>query len=117
MRHTEARASLESAAEAFYSLGARPWADRARAELRAAEAPRHSPADITVLSPQERRIAEKASAGGTSKQIAAQLSLSSRTVDAHLSNVFRKLGVHSRARLAAALHDHDRRFGPSRESL
>ena len=117
MRHTEARASLESAAEAFYSLGARPWADRARAELRAAEAPRQSPADITVLSPQERRIAEKASAGGTSKQIAAQLSLSSRTVDAHLSNVFRKLGVHSRARLAAALHDHDRRFGPSRESL
>lgn len=117
LRHTEARASLERAAEAFARLGARPWTDRARAELRAAGAPnRQSPADISVLSPQERLIAEKASVGETSKEIAAQLSLSSRTVDAHLANVFRKLGVHSRARLSTALHDYDRRFGPSRES-
>jgi DNA-binding CsgD family transcriptional regulator len=116
LRHTAARAALEHAAEAFCGLGARPWADRARAELRAAGAAnKPPPADIAVLSPQERLIAEKASAGGTSKEIAAQLSISSRTVDAHLSNVFRKLGVHSRTRLATALHDHDRRFGPSQE--
>lgn len=117
LRHTEARASLERAAEAFARLGARPWADRARAELRAAGAPnRQSPADISVLSPQERLIAERASVGGTSKEIAAQLSLSSRTVDAHLANVFRKLGVHSRTRLITALQEHDRRFGPNPES-
>jgi DNA-binding NarL/FixJ family response regulator len=100
----------------FDRLGARPWADRARAELRAAAATNSkSPADATMLSPQERRIAEKASAGLTSKEIAAQLSLSSRTVDAHLSNVFRKLGVHSRTQISTALLDHDRRFGPSQE--
>ena len=111
LRHTEARASLERAAEIFDRLGARPFADRARAELQAAGAPnKQSPADATMLSPQERRIAEQASAGRTSKEIATQLSLSSRTVDAHLSNVFRKLGVHSRSRLATALQEHDRRL-------
>lgn len=110
LRHTEARAPLERAAETFDRLGARPWADRARAELRAAGAPnKQSPSDVTTLSPQERRIAEQASAGRTSKEIANQLSLSSRTVDVHLSNVFRKLGVNRRSRLATALHEHDRR--------
>lgn len=111
LRHTAARASLELAAEGFDRLGARPWADRARAELRAAAATNSkSSADSTTLSPQERRIAEQASAGRTSKEIGTQLSLSSRTVDAHLSNVFRKLGVHSRSRLNAALREHDRRL-------
>jgi DNA-binding CsgD family transcriptional regulator len=112
LRHTEARASLESAAETFDRLGARPWADRARAELLAAGAPnKQSPADAYILTPQERRIAEQASAGRTSNEIANQLSLSSRTVDVHLSNVFRKLGVNRRSRLTTALQEHDRRLG------
>ncbi len=117
LRHAAARAALERAAEGFDRLGARPWADRAHAELRAAAATNSkSPADATLLSPQEQRIAEQASAGWTSKEIATQLSLSSRTVDAHLSNVFRKLGVNKRAELGTALAEHDRRLGPSQES-
>lgn len=112
LRHTEARGPLERAAETFDLLGARPWADRARAELRAAGAPnKDSPSDVTTLSPQERRIAEQASAGRTSKEIASQLSLSPRTVDVHLSNAFRKLGVNRRSRLTSALQEHDRRLG------
>jgi DNA-binding CsgD family transcriptional regulator len=117
LRHTNARASLERAAEGFDHIGAHPWADRARAELRAAATTSaKSPADATMLSPQERRVAEQASAGRTSKEIATQLSLSSRTVDAHLSNVFRKLGVNRRAQLGTALKEHDERFGPRQES-
>jgi DNA-binding CsgD family transcriptional regulator len=116
LRHTEARGPLERAAETFDRLGARPWADRARAELQAAGAPnKDSPSDVTMLSPQERRIAEQASAGRTSKEIANQLSLSSRTVDVHLSNAFRKLGVNRRSRLTAALQEHDRRSGAEPE--
>ena len=103
-RHTEARAALEFAAETFDRLGARPWAERARAELRAAGASaKRSLGDAETLSAQERRIAELAATGHTSKQIAAQLSISARTVDNHLYRVFPKLGITTRAGLSEAL--------------
>ncbi|MGI9162963.1 MAG: ATP-binding protein [Mycobacterium sp.] len=108
LRHSAARDSLVQALDTFDRLGARPWADRARAELAAAGAAAADPrSDGAVLSPQERRVAELAAAGQSSKQIAAQLSISSRTVDAHLSGIFRKLGVNRRARLGAALQNLD----------
>jgi DNA-binding NarL/FixJ family response regulator len=111
-RHTEARAALSRAAEEFDQLGAQPWADRARAELRAAGAPaKQTRGEAAILSPQQRRVAELAASGETSKAIAAQLSLSPRTVDTHLYNALRKLGISRRAALANALRDHDTTTG------
>ena len=107
-RHTEARAALTLAAKKFEHLGARPWADRAHSEFRAAGAPGNRAVDRNApLSPQERRIAELAATGATTKQIASQLSVSPRTVDAHLRNLFPKLGVTSRAALSEALRQLD----------
>ena len=103
-RHAEARAALEFAVETFDRLGARPWAERARAELRAAGASvKKFLGDAATLSAQERRIAELAASGQTTKQIAAQLSISARTVANHLYRVFPKLGITTRAGLSEAL--------------
>ena len=103
LHHTAARAPLGLAAEIFDRLGARPWADRARAELRAAGAPITRTGEHTRLSTQERRVAVLAATGRTTKEIAAELSLSPRTVDSHLHRAFRRLGVTSRAGLSDAL--------------
>ena len=104
-RYTEARAALESAAAGFDRLGARPWADRTRAELRASGGTsiKYAPGEAVALSAQEYRVAELAAAGRTSREIAVQLSLSPRTVDSHLARAFRKLGVTRRAGLGNAL--------------
>ena len=108
LRHAAARACLESAAEGFDRLGARPWADRARAELKAAGVPaKRALGEPVTLSAQERRIADLAADGKTSRQIAAQLSLAPRTVEAHLYRVFRKLGITKRIALSNALDQHD----------
>jgi DNA-binding CsgD family transcriptional regulator len=106
-RHIDARAALELAVEAFDRLGARPWADRARAELQAAEAKATRSGGPTALSAQERRVAEHAATGQTTKDIAAALNLSPHTVESHLRNAFRKLGVPRRAALGAALQEND----------
>jgi DNA-binding CsgD family transcriptional regulator len=57
------------------------------------------------LSAQERRVAELAAEGQTSKEIAAQLSISARTVDGHLYRAFRKLNVTTRGALSKALRN------------
>jgi DNA-binding CsgD family transcriptional regulator len=107
-RHTEARAALTLAAKKFEHLGARPWVDRAHSEFRAADAPGNRAVDRNApLSPQERRIAGLAATGATTKQIAVQLTVSPRTVDAHMRNVFAKLGITSRAALSEALRQRD----------
>jgi len=111
-RHTQARDALKFAAETFDRLGARPWAERARSELRAAGASaKRSPGNLAELSAQEQRIAELAASGHTTKQIAAQLSISARTVDNHLYRVFPKLGITSRAGLSEALRPRDSAAG------
>jgi DNA-binding CsgD family transcriptional regulator len=111
LRHTAARAPLGLAAETFERLGARPWADRARAELRAAGAPITRTGQSAQLSTQERRVAELAATGRSTKDIAAQLNLSPRTVDNHLHRAFRKLEVTSRAGLGDALRRSDSATG------
>jgi len=103
-RHTQARDTLRRAAKAFDHLGAQTWADRAHAEFRASAATGNRFTEQNApLSPQERRIAELAATGATSKQIAAQLTVSPRTVDTHLRNLYPKLGITSRAALGEAL--------------
>jgi DNA-binding CsgD family transcriptional regulator len=95
-----ATATLEDALRTFEELGSRIWADRARAELeRTNVRPRCHP----DLTPSERRVAELAASGMTTGNIAAQLFVSPKTVQANLTRIYRKLGIHSRAELGALM--------------
>jgi DNA-binding CsgD family transcriptional regulator len=100
-RRVEARSQLRIATEAFERLGAAPWEERARAELRATgeTARKREPNTLTQLTPQQLHIVRLVAEGATNKEVAAQLFLSPRTVDHHLRNVFAKLGISSRAEL------------------
>jgi DNA-binding CsgD family transcriptional regulator len=104
-RRAEARAVLAEAVARLEACGARPWADRARAELGRLRTRRATPG----LSESERRIAELAAAGRTNAEIAAELFVSRRTVEATLSRAYRKLGVRSRAELGVRLADEEGR--------
>jgi len=97
----EAREHLRAAVDGFDDIGAERWADRARQELQATgeTARRRSPDAITQLTPQELQIARLVREGLTNKEVAAQLYLSPRTIDAHLRSVFAKLGITSRREL------------------
>ena len=101
-RRVDARAHLEAALETFERLGAAPWAERARAELRAsgqAARPR-DPSALWQLTPQELQVARFVARGLPTREVADQLFLSPRTVEFHLRNVFAKLGITSRTQLA-----------------
>ncbi|WP_052848980.1 helix-turn-helix transcriptional regulator [Streptomyces avicenniae] len=101
-RPGEARAHLRTAWETFERAGAAPWARRAQEELRAAggsgQGPR--PQVLDALTPQELRIAGLVADGLSSKEIAARLFLSPRTVEYHLYKIYPKLGIGSRTELA-----------------
>jgi DNA-binding CsgD family transcriptional regulator len=105
-RRSEARPQLAAALQIFERLGAEPWARRARAELDAAGAPAptaHQPSSVAALTPQELQVVRLAARGLSNRDIAAQLFLSPRTVGYHLYKAYPKLGIASRAELAAAL--------------
>jgi len=104
-RITESRPHLRSARDAFDALGLQPWADKARAELRASGERNAEPAPKMrqPLTPQELQIAQMAAAGLSNREIADRFFLSHRTVGAHLYRVFPKLGIVSRSELARAL--------------
>ncbi|MEV5150256.1 AAA family ATPase [Streptomyces sp. NPDC052727] len=104
-RGTESRSPLRAALAVFEVIGARPWAESARAELRAAgQRPPAAPQrDVEQLTPQELQIARLAADGLSNRQIAEQLYLSPRTVGSHLYRIFPKLGITARAQLAEAL--------------
>jgi DNA-binding CsgD family transcriptional regulator len=99
-----ARLHLSTALETFDRLGARPWALRAAAELRATgQTPRAGDHTRASLTPQEREIALLAASGLTNKQIGERLFLSHRTIANHLHRIFPKLGITARAALRDAL--------------
>jgi len=104
-RITESRPYLREAHDTFVSLGLQPWADRARAELRASGERTPEPSNTVrqALSPQELQIAQLAAAGLSNREIADRLFLSHRTVGAHLYRVYPKLGIVSRSELGHAL--------------
>jgi len=100
-----AREQLRAAADTFEGLDARPWADRARAELAATGETlrRRDSSTLEELTPQELQIALLLAAGKTTRETAAALFLSPKTVEYHLRHVYQKLGIHSREELAQAL--------------
>jgi DNA-binding CsgD family transcriptional regulator len=104
-QRVRAREQLRPAVEAFDELGAAPWAERANAELLATgeRARRRDPSTLDDLTPQELRIGMVLAGGATTKEAAAMLFLSPKTVEYHLRNTYRKLGIHSRDELAQEL--------------
>ncbi|MET9148032.1 LuxR family transcriptional regulator [Streptomyces sp. NPDC004042] len=100
-RIAEARAPLGEALETFRRLGARPWAERARAEARAAGlgVMDREPDALARLSPQQQEIVRLAARGLTNREIGEKLFLSPRTVGSHLYRSFPKLGITARSQL------------------
>lgn len=99
--HEPLAAGYELAAE----IEAAPLGRRARGELtalglRPRRAARHG---VAALTPGERRVAQLAAGGFTTRQISARLHVSANTVATHLAHTYRKLAVGNRAELAAAL--------------
>ncbi|WP_088286337.1 helix-turn-helix transcriptional regulator [Kineosporia sp. A_224] len=107
-RRARARVHLRAALTGFERLGAAAWADQSRNELRAAGG-RLRERSPDLLTPQEVRVADAAARGGSTRDIAAELFLASKTVEFHLRQVYRKTGVSKRAQLVALLADPARR--------
>ena len=104
-QRTAAREHLRRALDIADACGAKPLVERVRFELRAAGSrPRRTRASgPQALTPSERRIADLAAEGLSNTEIAQALFVTRKTVEAHLGNAYRKLGIDSRTRLAAAL--------------
>ena len=103
----QARSSLEEALAIFGRLGAEPWVRRTEDEL-ARVAVRRAPDDLSAT---ELRIARLAASGSTNQEIAQQVFLTRKAVEANLARAYRKLGIHSRAQLSRALDARESRTG------
>jgi DNA-binding CsgD family transcriptional regulator len=106
-RRTEAKELLREALDAAHRVGAARLAEQAETELRATGArPRRVVlTGLESLTSSERRIAELASKGLTNREIAQTLFITMRTVEGHLTSIFRKLQLDSRNELEAVLAD------------
>jgi DNA-binding CsgD family transcriptional regulator len=97
--------TLERALAIFERLGARQWAERARAEIARLGLRRKAGNELT---PTELQVAQQASSGMTNREIAAALFISPKTVEANLARVYRKLGISSRAQLGRQMAERER---------
>ena len=102
-RRGQAREALRAAVEIFDRLGATVWLERATREL--ARTGHRDSGD--TLTPTERQVAELVAAGRTNREVAELLFMSPHTVEAHLTRVYRSLGVRGRTALARALPPND----------
>jgi DNA-binding CsgD family transcriptional regulator len=107
-RRADARVQFALAQQVFLRLGAATWSDRCESELAACGVRRTAPvtaagAAAEALTPREREVALTVAAGTTNAEAAQRLFISERTAEFHLHNVYRKLGLHNRRDLAAAL--------------
>jgi DNA-binding NarL/FixJ family response regulator len=102
---TEAREPLREALELADACGAKPLVEFARTELYATGArPRTEAASgLGALTASERRVASLAAEGNSNRDIAQALFVTPKTVEVHLSNAYRKLGIRSRRELPAEL--------------
>ncbi len=103
---TDARRPLRQALELADALGALPLAAHVRSELHAAGGrPRRTAlGGVAALTASERRVAALAAGGKTNREIAQGLFVTPKTVELHLSNVYRKLGIRSRRELPVEVH-------------
>lgn len=104
-RKADARVRLREAEAVFEGLDAAAWAERARSELAACGERRARPEGerrypIMKLTPREFEVVREVAGGATNSEAAGRLFVSKRTVEYHLSNAYRKLGVSDRRRLA-----------------
>ena len=106
-RRARARAALREALELFTFLGAGSWARLTRDELSRIDAK----GQRGGLTPTQRRVAELVAGGLRNRQVADRLSMSVHTVEAHLSAVYRALGIRSRSEIAGALAPEPPRSG------
>jgi DNA-binding CsgD family transcriptional regulator len=96
----QAREPLRVALQVFVRLGALDWAARARAELEATGETRTQGDGATArLTPQELQVAMVVARGASNSEAAAALFLSPKTIEYHLSNIYRKTGLQSRSEL------------------
>ncbi len=104
-RRVDARPQLRAALATFEELRAVPWADLAAIELAATgeRVKRREPSGVQALTPQELQVSLLLAEGKTTREVAAALFLSPKTVEYHLRKVYTKLGISSRAELAARL--------------
>ncbi len=102
---TEAREPLRRALELADVCGAQPLADQVRTEIYATGARPRTTAlrGVRALTASERRVVDLAAAGQTNRDIAQTLYVTPKTVEVHLSNAYRKLGIRSRRELTRAL--------------
>jgi DNA-binding NarL/FixJ family response regulator len=109
-RSVAARDPLRRALDVADACGSPPLVERSRQELRAAGGRPRRPRLLgaEALTASERRIAAMASEGLSNPEIAQALFITKKTVESHLSNAYRKLGIRSRTELAAVLQDKDR---------
>jgi DNA-binding CsgD family transcriptional regulator len=104
-RQEDVRPLLHESYRLAGDCGADALAALCAAEIKKAggRRPRARLAGTAALTAQERRIAERAAAGATNREIAEELFLTVRTVEAHLTGVYRKLGIEGRAQLPGRL--------------
>jgi DNA-binding CsgD family transcriptional regulator len=108
-RRREARVHLKPALDVFETLHAARWADRARTELQASGERRQPDAALRrALTAHELKVARLVVDGASNREAASALYVSPKTIEFHLGNVYRKLGVRSRTQLARALADGER---------
>jgi DNA-binding CsgD family transcriptional regulator len=102
---TASREHLRHGADLAQLCGATPLVDRARTELRASGARlrRINLTGVQALTPSEYRVAELAAGGRSNRDIAQALFVTPKTIEVHLTNAYRKLGVDGRAALADLL--------------
>jgi DNA-binding CsgD family transcriptional regulator len=99
-KRADARDRLGRAVEVFDELGAVPWSERARAELRASgQSARRRSTPVDALTQQELAVARLVVGGASNRDAAATLYVSPKTIEFHLGNVYRKLEVRSRTEL------------------
>ncbi len=109
-KRVAAREQLQAALDAFERLGARVWADVALGELRATgvSVHRRETGPVVDLTPRELQIALLLAEGRTTREAAASLFLSPKTVEYHLRHVYVKLGIASRVELAQRMGQRER---------
>jgi ATP/maltotriose-dependent transcriptional regulator MalT len=95
-----AKATLSKVVELFETMGTPIWVQRARSELARSNV---SPSQDVALTPSEQRVAELAASGMTTREVAATLFISPKTVETNLARIYRKLGIKTRAELGRAM--------------